>query len=298
MDNKCPALPGIVLWLRNRCVNYSSVMPTLSSLFRLSAKSLLLAAALIPATTLGAKTSTHATRRSRSHKHVVHHHHPAPVDTLSYAARLRMLNRARLLNHYRAGHKKVGPAEIASVVASTKAERAKNRRLAKAHPEWFRGPWKLGDSRWDDVREHEGFLSHDHLHNMTEVAIHRMEVQLGKPYVWGGTTPDTGFDCSGLVFYAYNKVLADKLPRTANQMYHYRRAIKVAGNELRRGDLLFFRVHSHGEYADHMGVYLGHGQFIQSPRTGESVQVSQLQDDFWQQHFLGARRILTDNTIL
>lgn len=71
----------------------------------------------------------------------------------------------------------------------------------------------------------------------------------------GGTRPDKGFDCSGLVFYAYNKILEAKLPRTANEMYHYRRATIVANNDLRRGDLLFFHIHSR-EIADHMGVYL------------------------------------------
>ncbi len=76
--------------------------------------------------------------------------------------------------------------------------------------------------------ENNHFLSSDHLHNITEVAIHRLEQQLGKPYVWGGTRPDQGFDCSGLVFYAYNKILEAKLPRTANEMYHYRRATSKA----------------------------------------------------------------------
>ncbi|QGX87287.1 peptidoglycan endopeptidase [Escherichia coli] len=129
------------------------------------------------------------------------------------------------------------------------------------------------------------------------VAIHRLEQQLGKPYVWGGTRPDQGFDCSGLVFYAYNKILEAKLPRTANEMYHYRRATIVANNDLRRGDLLFFHIHSR-EIADHMGVYLGDGQFIESPRTGETIRVSRLAEPFWQDHFLGARRILTEETIL
>ncbi len=113
----------------------------------------------------------------------------------------------------------------------------------------------------------------------------------------GGTRPDKGFDCSGLVFYAYNKILEAKLPRTANEMYHYRRATIVANNDLRRGDLLFFHIHSR-EIADHMGVYLGDGQFIESPRTGETIRVSRLAEPFWQDHFLGARRILTEETIL
>ncbi len=147
------------------------------------------------------------------------------------------------------------------------------------------------------LAENNHFLSSDHLHNITEVAIHRLEQQLGKPYVWGGTRPDQGFDCSGLVFYAYNKILEAKLPRTANEMYHYHRATIVANNDLRRGDLLFFHIHSR-EIADHMGVYLGDGQFIESPRTGENIRVSRLAEPFWQDHFLGARRILTEETIL
>ena len=71
----------------------------------------------------------------------------------------------------------------------------------------------------------------------------------------------------------------------------------VANRDLRRGDLLFFHIHSR-DIADHMGVYLGQGQFIESPRTGETIRVSNLSDDFWQDHYLGARRILTENTIL
>lgn len=85
-------------------------------------------------------------------------------------------------------------------------------------------------------------------------------------------------------FYAYNKILEAKLPRTANEMYHYHRATIVANNDLRRGDLLFFHIHSR-EIADHMGVYLGDGQFIESPRTGETIRISRLAEPFWQDHF-------------
>lgn len=150
---------------------------------------------------------------------------------------------------------------------SRRALRQHNREQVKQHPEWFPAPLKASDRRWQALAENNHFLSSNHLHNITEVAIHRLEQQLGKPYVWGGTRPDKGFDCSGLVFYAYNKILEAKLPRTANEMYHYRRATIVANNDLRRGDLLFFHIHSR-EIADHIGVYLGDGQFIESPRTG------------------------------
>lgn len=222
-------------------------------------------------------------------------------DRLSYAARLRMLNRARLLKKY-----PVPPVTAQAKskekqdAAAKRALRAHNRELIKQHPEWFPGPWKISDSRWVKLKQQEQqhFLSHDRVHNMLEVAIHRMEQQLGKPYVWGGETPGEGFDCSGLVFYAYNKVLAEKLPRTANQMYHYHRAVKVAGTDLRRGDLLFFHIHTPRGKADHMGVYLGDDRFIESPRTGERVRISHLSRPYWRSHFLGARRIVTPETIL
>ncbi|XNM48467.1 C40 family peptidase [Escherichia coli] len=65
----------------------------------------------------------------------------------------------------------------------------------------------------------------------------------------------------------------------------------MANNDLRRGDCCFSI--STAGIADHMGVYLGDGQFIESPRTGETIRVSRLAEPFWQDHFLGARRILT-----
>ncbi|EKG0290968.1 C40 family peptidase [Escherichia albertii] len=217
--------------------------------------------------------------------------------TFSYAARQRMQNRARLFKRYQAHLKKQASYIVEGDAQSRKALRQHNRAQIKQHPEWFPGPLKLSDRRWQALAENNHFLSSDHLHNITEVAIHSLEQQIGKPYVWGGTRPAQGFDCSGLVFYAYNKVLEAKLPRTANEMYHYRRATIVANNDLRRGDLLFFHIYSR-EIADHMGVYLGDGQFIESPRTGETIRISRLAEPFWQDHFLGARRILTEETIL
>ena len=217
--------------------------------------------------------------------------------SFSYAARQRMQNRARLLKQYQTHLKKQASYIVEGNAESRKALRQHNREQIKQHPEWFPAPLKASDRRWQALAENNHFLSSDHLHNITEVAIHRLEQQLGKPYVWGGTRPDQGFDCSGLVFYAYNKILEAKLPRTANEMYHYHRATIVANNDLRRGDLLFFHIHSR-EIADHMGVYLGDGQFIESPRTGEAIRVSRLAEPFWQDHFLGARRILTEETIL
>lgn len=150
-----------------------------------------------------------------------------------------MQNRARLLKQYQTHLKKQASYIVEGNAESRRALRQHNREQIKQHPEWFPAPLKASDRRWQALAENNHFLSSDHLHNITEVAIHRLEQQLGKPYVWGGTRPDKGFDCSGLVFYAYNKILEAKLPRTANEMYHYRRATIVANNDLRRGICCF-----------------------------------------------------------
>ncbi|WP_456269206.1 C40 family peptidase [Kushneria sp. AK178] len=120
--------------------------------------------------------------------------------------------------------------------------------------------------------------------------------QLGRPYLWGGTTPQAGFDCSGLIYYAFRDLLSGELPRTANGMYHWSRSTPVATDSLKRGDLVFFRIRADSA-ADHVGVYLGDGKFIQAPRTGENIRISSLSGNYWQRHYLGARRLLTGDTV-
>ncbi len=127
-------------------------------------------------------------------------------------------------------------------------------------------------------------------------AMVKLMDQLGKPYQWGGTSPHTGFDCSGLVYYAYKDLVNFKIPRTANEMYHLRDAAPVKRDNLEKGDLVFFRIHRHGA-ADHVGVYLGDGKFIQSPRTGKDIQITALSNEYWQRHYIGARRMVTPNTV-
>lgn len=77
----------------------------------------------------------------------------------------------------------------------------------------------------------------------------------------GGTSPKTGFDCSGLVWYAYKDLVKFKIPRTANEMYHLRDAASIKRDQLEKGDLVFFRINGRGT-ADHVGVYLGGGNLF------------------------------------
>lgn len=129
-----------------------------------------------------------------------------------------------------------------------------------------------------------------------KTAMNKLMGQLGKPYRWGGSSPVTGFDCSGLVYYAYKDLVNFQIPRTANEMYHLEDAARVNRSELENGDLVFFRIQGRGT-ADHVGVYVGNGKFIQSPRSGRDIQITSLSEDYWKRHYVGARRVMTSKTL-
>lgn len=103
---------------------------------------------------------------------------------------------------------------------------------------------------------------------------------LGLAYRYGGTSPRTGFDCSGFVMYVYGK-LGVSLPH--NAAAQYRLGLSVPRSALRPGDLVFF------DGLGHVGIYVGKGRFIHSPRTGERIRIDFLND--WSRSFIGARRV-------
>lgn len=111
---------------------------------------------------------------------------------------------------------------------------------------------------------------------------------VGTPYRHGGNTPDDGFDCSGLVGYVFRDVTGIVLPRTAEEISEID-APKVDRSRLESGDLLFFRHHLGG--ASHVGIYVGEGRFVHAPNEGGTVRLDYLDDSYWREHFLGAKRI-------
>jgi murein DD-endopeptidase len=107
---------------------------------------------------------------------------------------------------------------------------------------------------------------------------------VGAPYRWGGDSPG-GFDCSGLVYYSYGRAGAT-VPRTSQQLFHAARP--VALNDVRSGDLVFFRV---GGKVSHVGIYLDEGRFVHAPNSGKRVEVASLSNGWYERNFIRAGRL-------
>ena len=116
--------------------------------------------------------------------------------------------------------------------------------------------------------------------------VSKAKTCLGVPYVWNGTSMK-GFDCSGLVYYVL-KELGYSPKRTSSDQY--KMGTYVSKSKLQPGDLVFFA----GTYKSgisHVGIYIGDGKFIHSPHSGDVVKISDLNSNYYTNHYYGARRI-------
>lgn len=113
---------------------------------------------------------------------------------------------------------------------------------------------------------------------------------LGVPYKRGGTSVETGFDCSGFVRAIYEQTAGLLLPRKADQQAAATE--KINRNELKPGDLVFFNTMR--KAFSHVGIYIGNGKFIHSPKPGAEVRVEDMGMSYWAKRFDGARRVAAD----
>jgi cell wall-associated NlpC family hydrolase len=120
----------------------------------------------------------------------------------------------------------------------------------------------------------------------TEVITHAID-KLGIKYKYGGNSPDTGLDCSGLVRYVFKEAWGKELPRTSAEMSKL--GEKIDKNELQPGDLVFYNTLK--RKFSHVGIYLGNNQFIHSPSAGGKVRIENIDVSYWSKRFNGARRI-------
>ncbi len=114
--------------------------------------------------------------------------------------------------------------------------------------------------------------------------------QVGVPYRYGGSTPDSGFDCSGLIQYVYAVSADIKMPRTVAEMNRLD-APTVAAANLQAGDLVIFATESPSR-PSHAGIYVGEGRFVHAPRSGGVVRMDFLSASYWQRSYLYAKRPL------
>ena len=110
---------------------------------------------------------------------------------------------------------------------------------------------------------------------------------LGVDYRYGGGSPDSGFDCSGLVAHVFREAYGIQLPHNARAQSEF--GVRVSLSELRAGDLVFYNTLNRP--FSHVGIYLGDGRFVHAPKTGAQVRVEPIDGSYWMRRFDGARRI-------
>lgn len=119
--------------------------------------------------------------------------------------------------------------------------------------------------------------------------LSRAMTLLGTPYRWGGSNPDSGFDCSGLVGYVFRTALGIELPRVSRDMASDRKNELINDRTaLTEGDLVFF---GRKGRVDHVGIYVGEGRFLHAPSSGKDVRVDTLLSGYWGNKFMQARRV-------
>ena len=121
-----------------------------------------------------------------------------------------------------------------------------------------------------------------------ENVIDRAHELLGTPYKWGGATQEQGFDCSGLLVYLFKTEANLLLPRTTRLMQRSG-AATIKRGALKPGDAVFFKGNGR-QQINHVGLYVGQGKFIHSPRTGKNTRIDSLSNSYWEKSFTFGKR--------
>ena len=119
---------------------------------------------------------------------------------------------------------------------------------------------------------------------LTNLVVRNALAYLGTPYLWGGVSPRTGFDCSGYVWYVYASAGVG-IPRTADAQFA---AGQLIAGDPAPGDLVFFQTYDYG--ASHVGIYLGNGWFVQEIQP--NVHLSNFNSPYFRSRYIGARRFI------
>lgn len=124
------------------------------------------------------------------------------------------------------------------------------------------------------------------LNRKAAAVVEAAQALVGLPYAWGGSSPDTGFDCSGFVRYLGEQF---GVSLSHSSFEQFSQGVEVALENLRAGDLVFFETYTAG--ASHVGVYDGKGNFIHAQSEETGVRVTPMSSEWWAARYLGARRV-------
>lgn len=119
---------------------------------------------------------------------------------------------------------------------------------------------------------------------MKELIVRKAKEMLGRPYKWGGDTPEEGFDCSGFVYYVYKNTIGIDIGRATYDQI--KKGVSITKNQLQIGDVIFF---GSKDIPHHVGIYLGNGEYIHSPKSGDVIKISKLSN---RNDYVAAKRYL------
>lgn len=129
-------------------------------------------------------------------------------------------------------------------------------------------------------------LSDRYVESMRDIIFYALSM-VGINYRWGGSSPQTGFDCSGLVSHVFRQIKGLMLPRDSYAMARIGQPVDLA--DLKPGDLVFFNTMR--QPFSHVGIYLGEKRFVHAPSAGKQVHVVDMTEPYWASRYNGARRV-------
>lgn len=145
-------------------------------------------------------------------------------------------------------------------------------------------------AQWSGSLSSQWFLARQSVGEKATDMLTQAMGLLGVPYRRGGSSEETGFDCSGFVRHLYEKSFGRLLPRRADEQAKATETIDRT--ELKPGDLVFFNTMKRA--FSHVGIYVGDGKFIHAPRAGKAIRVDDMRSAYWQKRFNGARRVSSE----
>jgi len=126
------------------------------------------------------------------------------------------------------------------------------------------------------------------LSNKRKTIVQQAIKSVGVPYKWGGRSPKTGFDCSGLIAYTHQKANIT-MPRTAQEIFNKGKI--VSKKHIQAADLVFFKSPK-ATSVFHVGIYVGKGSFVHAPGKGRKVGYGNLRNPYFKKHYIGSRSYL------